>query len=87
MVKEALISSFSILNIEPTTGGIPLDARYWIDKKTYIVDNYIGLNINKLPNTNKYSFTILGSGKEIIAQIPESGYPIVEGGCVILYTK
>lgn len=87
MVKEALISSFSILNIKPTTGGIPLDARYWIDKRTYIVDNYIGLNINKLPNTNKYSFTILGSGKEIIAQIPESGYPIVEGGSVILYTK
>lgn len=87
MVREALISSFSILNIEPAPGGIPLDARFWIDKKTYIVDNYIGMNIKKLVPTNKYTFTILGEGSEVIAQLPEAGYPIVEGGSVILYTK
>ena len=87
MVREALISSFSILNIEPSPGGIPLDARFWIDKKTYIVDNYIGMNIKKLVPTNKYTFTILGEGSEVIAQLPEAGYPIVEGGSVILYTK
>lgn len=87
MVKEALISSFSILNIKPTTGGIPLDARFWIDKKTYIVDNFIGTEVKKLPSTTKYSFTILGNGNQIIAQMPEAGYPIVEGGSIILYTK
>lgn len=86
MVKEALISSFSILNIPPTTGGIPLDARYWIDKRTYIVDDYIGIDIKKIYSTEKYSFTILGNGNKVIAQMPEAGYPIVEGGTVILYT-
>ncbi len=87
MVKEALSSAFSILKIDPVEGGIPLDARYWIDKKTYIVDNYIGLETSKIVKTYKYSFNILGDGKTIIAQMPEAGFPLVEGGTVILYTK
>lgn len=87
MVKDALTSAFSILNIKPQSGGIPLDARYWIDKRTYIVDDYIGVNIKKIYNTEKYSFNILGNGQTVIAQMPEPGYPIVEGGTVILYTN
>ena len=87
MVKEALTNAFSILKIQPVEGGIPLDARYWIDKKTYIVDNYIDLEVKKIPPTSKYTFTILGNGNKVIAQLPEAGYPLVEGGSVILYTK
>ena len=87
MVKDALTSAFSILNIKPQSGGIPLDARYWIDKRTYIVDDYIGVNIKKIYKTEKYSFNVLGNGQTVIAQMPEPGYPIVEGGTVILYTN
>lgn len=87
MVKDALTSAFSILNIKPQSGGIPLDARYWIDKRTYIVDDYIGVNIKKIYKTEKYSFNVLGNGETVIAQMPEPGYPIVEGGTVILYTN
>ena len=86
MVKEALISSFSILNIEPQSGGVPLDARYWIDKKTFIVDDYVGSIVKKISPTLKYSFSIIGDGTKVIAQLPEAGYPLVEGGTVILYT-
>ncbi len=87
MVKEALTSAFSILNISPQTSGIPLDARYWIDKRTYIVDDYIGMFVNKIPPTNKYTFNIIGNGNKIIAQLPEAGYPLIEGGTVNLYTN
>ena len=54
IIKEALTSCFSILNIPKQTGGIPLDARYWIDKKTYKVEDYIGLTTNEIKQTTKY---------------------------------
>ncbi|MBQ8292330.1 MAG: stage V sporulation protein D [Bacilli bacterium] len=87
MVKEVLASSFSILNIQAQSGGIPLDARYWIDKRTYIVDDYVGSKRSKIQNTTKYTFNIVGDGDIIVAQLPEAGYPLVEGGTVILYTN
>ena len=88
MVKEALVSAFSILGIEEQSGGIPLDARYWIDTRTYVVDDYVGIKLNKISSLNngKYTFKIIGDGSNIIAQLPEAGYPIIEGGTVILYT-
>lgn len=87
MVKEALTNAISILNIPPQSGGIPIDARYWIDKRTFIVDDYLGMDIRKINKTEKYSFNILGNGTTVIAQMPEAGYPLIEGGTVILYTK
>ena len=88
MVKEVLESSFSILGIERQSGGIPLDARYWIDTRTFIVDDYIGINVKKLSSLSngKYQLKIIGDGTTIVAQLPEAGYSITEGGTVILYT-
>lgn len=88
MVKEVLESSFSILGIERQNGGIPLDARYWIDTRTFVVDDYIGINIKKLSSfsNGKYHLKIVGNGTNVIAQLPEAGYSIAEGGTVILYT-
>lgn len=87
IIKEALTSCFSILNIPKQIGGIPLDARYWVDKKTYKVDNYIGLPKNEITLTNKYNIEILGNSGKVIAQIPSSGSDIIEGGTVILYLE
>lgn len=88
MVKEVLESSFSILGIERQNGGIPLDARYWLDTRTFVVDDYIGINIKKLASfsNGKYHLKIVGNGTNVIAQLPEAGYSIAEGGTVILYT-
>lgn len=85
MIKEAMISCFSILGIPPQTNGIPLDARYWIDKKSYLVENYIGLNRNSIYENYKYHIEFEGTGNKVIAQLPEVGSSIVEGGTVILY--
>lgn len=86
IVKEALQESFQILGIEPSNDGIPLDARWYIDKKTYLVDDYIGMSIKKLPNTNKYNFIIEGIGSTVISQVPAPGERLIEGGSVIIYT-
>ena len=56
MIKEAITSCFSILNIPKQSSGVPLDARYWIDKKSYLVENYIGLEKGKIITNSKYNF-------------------------------
>ena len=87
IVKEALQESFSILNILPQTDGIPLDARYYIDKNVYVVDDYIGYNIKQLPYTFKYNYIIEGNGTTVISQVPSPGERLIEGGSVIIYTN
>lgn len=86
IVKEALQESFQVLGIKSRNGGIPLDARYYIDKAIYIVDDYVGMDVKKLPHTNKYSFVIEGNGSKVIAQVPGAGERLIEGGSVIIYT-
>ncbi len=86
IVKEALQESFQILNILPSLDGLKLDARYYIDKQVYLVDDYIGIKVKNLPYTNKYSFIIEGSGSKVISQVPDPGERLIEGGSVILYT-
>lgn len=86
MVKEILTESFSILNINKRDDGIPLNVRYWIDKNIYVVDDYVGMTIGKIPKTSNYQFLIQGDGLKVIAQLPEAGDKIIEGGYVILYT-
>ena len=87
LVKEVLMESLAILKIPPQEGGIPLDLRYWVDLNTYTVDNYLGLEVSKIRPTTKYQFSIHGSGKTVIAQLPEPGEKIIEGGFVILFTE
>lgn len=87
IVKQALEESFSILNIPKQDGGIPMDVRYYIDKNIYTVDDYIGMNVKKLPHTIKYNFIIEGTGSTIIAQVPSPGEKLIEGGSVIVYTS
>lgn len=87
IVKEALQESFQVLKILPSDGGIPIDARWYIDKKIYLVEDYIGMNVSKLPYTSKYNFIVEGNGSKIVAQVPSVGERLIEGGSVILYTN
>lgn len=86
IVKEALQESFQILNILPTNDGISLDARYYIDKKIFLVDDYLGMKVKNLPYTIKYNFIIEGNGDKVISQVPAPGDRLIEGGSVIIYT-
>ena len=60
--------------------------RLWIDKNIYTVNDYVGLSIDKIKHEQKYQFIIYGNGSTVIAQIPEAGEKIIEGGYVALYT-
>ena len=86
MVKEVITEGFSILNIEKRDDGIPFNPRLWIDKNIYTVNDYVGLSIDKIKHEPKYQFIIYGNGSTVIAQIPEAGEKIIEGGYVALYT-
>lgn len=86
LVKEILQECFTILGIEKQSGGYPLNPRYYIDKQTYPVEDYYGLNIKNIPHNSHYNIKIEGNGPIVIGQIPEKGEMIVENGYVILYT-
>lgn len=86
IVKEALQESFPILNIKPSNDGISLDARYYIDKRIFLVDDYLGMKVKSLPYTNKYNFIIEGNGNIVVSQVPAPGERLIEGGNVIIYT-
>jgi stage V sporulation protein D (sporulation-specific penicillin-binding protein) len=91
MIKEVLMSSFSALNIEKQSDGVELDARYWIDKRSFIVDDYVGMSVNdvkkKTQYISMYKVEIIGNGNMIIAQLPYANQKIVEEGVVILFTN
>lgn len=86
LVKEVLIDSISILNISKQEGGIAKSKQYWYDLPNVIVENYIGQRIDELPKYKSYQFKIIGNGNEVLAQIPEEGEEIIQGGYVLIYT-
>lgn len=86
LVKEVLTESLSILNIEKRNNEVPFEARYWIDKNIYDVENYVGMNIGKILPNNNYRYIIHGDGLIVKSQVPDAGSKIIEGGYVILYT-
>lgn len=86
MLKEVLLDSLSLLDVEKQEGGIPRDSRWWVDKFLYTVDDYIGRNPKTIGFHPHYRIKIVGDGDIIIAQSPEPGQKIVQDGYVILYT-
>lgn len=86
LVKEVLTESLSIRNIPKRQNEVELEARYWIDKNIYTVDNFVGMHVGKILPNSKYRYIINGNGNIVRSQIPEAGNKIIEGGYVILYT-
>ena len=86
LVKEVLIDCYSILDIPYRNDGIEFVPRYYIDKRLFTVDNYVGLDIKKINKYTNYESIIEGTGSKVLAQMPDAGEKIIEGGYVILYT-
>ena len=87
MLKEVLLDSLSLMDVEKQEGGIPRDPRWWVDKFLYTVDDYIGRNPKTIGFHPHYRIKIIGDGDVIIAQSPDPGEKIVQDGYVILYTN
>jgi len=87
MLKEVILDALSIMGVEKQKGGIPRDARWWVDKFLYPVENYIGKSPSQIGLHPHYKIKIVGNGNVIIAQSPEAGELIVQDGVVTLYTN
>lgn len=87
IVKELIAESLTIMNVEKQEGGIERDARWWVDKFIYIVEDYIGKKTKSISFHPYYKFKIIGEGDTIIAQSPDAGEKIVQDGYVTLYTN
>ncbi len=86
MVKEVLQDSFVLLNIKPQDGAIPLDPRPWVDKFTYVVEDYVGKKTSMISFSPHYQIKIVGSGSKIVSQSPAAGSYILQDSTVFLYT-
>lgn len=86
LVKEVLMDALTIKNIPPQEGGIAKSQLYWYDLPNVLVENHIGKEIKNLPKYGKYNFKIIGEGQTVVAQIPEEGEEIIQGGYVLIYT-
>ena len=87
MLKEVLIDSLSLFDVEKQKDGIPRDPRWWVDKFLFVVEDYIGCNPKTIGFHPHYRIKIIGDGDVIIAQSPEPGEKIVQDGYVLLYTN
>ena len=87
IVKELIAESLTILDIPKQEGGIERDARWWVDKFIYVVDDYVGKKTKTIGFHPYYKFKVVGDGDTIIAQSPEAGDKIVQDGYVTLYTN
>lgn len=87
MLKEVILDSLSIMNISKQEGGVEREARWWVDKFMYIVEDYVGKSPKTIGFHPHYKIRIVGDGDTIIAQSPEAGEKIVQDGTVTLYTN
>ena len=82
IVKEILSDVLPYLGVEKRSGGI--DKNYtWMDTKTYKVDNYVGLEKNKV-KFQYFKFEFIGEGNTVIDQLPKYGEKVEEGSTIVV---
>lgn len=86
MVREVLQDSLHLLGIKPQPDAIPLEPRPWVDKFTYIVEDYVGIKTSMVKFNPHYQIKIIGNGTKIVSQSPEAGSYILQDSTVFLYT-
>lgn len=86
LLKEVLLESLSLMEIGKQEGGIEREARWWVDKFLFKVENYVGKNVKSVGYHPYYKIKIIGDGNIIIAQSPDAGEKIVQDGYVLLFT-
>ena len=84
IAREVLLDSISALNIKPSKGGF--DKKYnWNDKKSYIVNDVVGMSVNEaIKELKHFKVEYLGSGTKVIYQSPTKGTKLTEGSTIKL---
>lgn len=86
MIREVLAESLNIIGVEKRFDGIKYEPRPWVDRATFVVDDYIGKKSKGISFHPHYQIKIEGNGENIIAQSPEAGEYIIQDGFVTLFT-
>ena len=82
LVKEMLSEILPYLNVKKTNNLY--DRTYtWMDTKTTVVPNYIGLDKSKV-RSSVLKFEFMGEGAKVIDQLPKYGEMVEEGGTVMI---
>lgn len=82
IVKAILSDVLPYLGVEKRSGGI--DKTYtWMDTKTYKVENYVGLEKNKV-KSQYFKFEFMGEGNIVIDQLPKYGEKLEEGRTIVI---
>jgi len=84
IAREVLLDSISALNIKPSKGGF--DKKYnWNDKKSYIVNDVVGMRVNEaIKELKHFKVEYSGSGTKVIYQSPTKGTKLTEGSTIKL---
>jgi stage V sporulation protein D (sporulation-specific penicillin-binding protein) len=82
IIKNILEDVLPYLNVSKRAGGV--DKKYtWMDTKSYIVENYIGLNKDSV-SSSYFKFEFIGDGNTVIDQLPRVGEKIEEGSTITI---
>ncbi len=82
IVRDILSDVLPYLGVSKRDGGV--EKKYtWMDTKTYIVDNYIGLGKSKVKSSH-FKFEFVGEGNTVIDQLPKQGEKIEEGSTIVI---
>ncbi len=82
IVKAILSDALPYLGVSKRDGGV--ERKYtWMDKKSYLVDNYIGLSKGDV-KSKYFKFEFVGDGNVVIDQLPKYGEKIEEGSTIVI---
>ena len=82
IVNTILSDVLPYLRVEKRSGGIE-KSYTWMDTKTYIVDNYVGLDKSKV-KSQYFKFEFIGEGSTVIDQLPKYGEKVEEGSTIVI---
>ena len=82
IVKNVLYDSMKIMNIKENYDG-PKKEYTWMDKKSYEVLDYVGLN-KKEVKSKYFKFEFIGTGNKVIDQIPKKNTFMNEGNTIVI---
>lgn len=82
IVKNVLYDSMKIMNIKENYEG-PKKEYTWMDKKSYEVLDYVGLN-KKEVKSKYFKFEFIGTGNKVIDQIPKKNTFMNEGNTIVI---
>ena len=82
IIKNILEDVLDYKEVNKRDGGV--EKKYtWMDTKTYTVDNYVGMEKNKV-KSQYFKFEFIGEGNMVIDQLPRYGEKVEEGSTIVI---